>query len=234
MYAYIIAVSFISFTALAQERVEYPYSLIPGGIANDADFELHRNQGRLAEHYADVGFLRPRYLPADRKMWTSYTRDDRIFWTPVMIRKGELVLQDRYGNMIRGRCGNRLSDTPRNSVEFVPPTPDEWETPNITYSIPPLIPSPIETVDFPPFEPPPGEEGTEPPEGPVVSVAITPPVLWIPLDVGSPVSVPFAPIEAAIPEPGTSWLILGGLLLVSLRRRRVCSETPSPGGKLTR
>ena len=144
MYKYIIALSLISFTALAQERIEYPYSLIPGGITSDADFEQHRNEGKLAEHYADVGFLHSQYLHADRKMWTSYTRDGEIFWTPVMLRKGELVLQDRYGNMIRGRCGNRLSDTPRKSVEFIPPTPGEWETPNITYAVPPLIPSPIE------------------------------------------------------------------------------------------
>jgi hypothetical protein len=125
--------------------------------------------------------------------------------------------------MIRGRCGNRLSDMPRQPVEFVPPPRRELENLLITYSVPPLIPAPTETVDFPSIDLPPGEEGPAVTEPPFIPRPITSGVPSIPIAGGGPVSVPLAPTVGRSPESGTSWLILAGLFIVGLRQRQVRS-----------
>jgi hypothetical protein len=103
----------------AKLRAEYPLSLIPGGVTSDGDVEAARAKDPvLADHYAEVGFLRPAFLPRDQWLYASYRQGGSIVWTSsrVPVRAGELVLVDRSGNLVRGRCGNRLSDTPRAPV----------------------------------------------------------------------------------------------------------------------
>ena len=86
-------------------KLVYPHSLIPGGITSTADYEAHRPYG------ADVGFLRPTYLQHDLAAFVDYRDGNSIRWTktPVTLKKGELVFADRYGHMVRGRCGNDIS-----------------------------------------------------------------------------------------------------------------------------
>ncbi len=132
----------------------YPLSLIPGGLPSDDALETARaSDPVLAKHYADVGFLRPAWLPRDQWFYASYRRGGAIFWTGsrVRVRAGELVFADRSGNMIRGRCGNRLSEAPHNPVEFVLPPELAIETPEISFVETPQLPetSRNDLISFP-------------------------------------------------------------------------------------
>jgi hypothetical protein len=118
-------------------RAAYPLSLVPGGISSDADLEAARaSDPLLAAHYADVGFLRPAFLTQDQLFYASYRQGSSIVWTSsrIQVRAGESILADRSGNLIRGRCGNRLSETPHLPVGFVEPPHPVFETPQISFA----------------------------------------------------------------------------------------------------
>jgi hypothetical protein len=107
--------------------IAWPHSLIPGGIATPDQYEAQRPRG------ADVGFLRPQYLQKDVVAWVDYRDGDSVRWTaaPVKLHKGELVFTDRYGHMVRGRCGNDISLTaPPKS--YLPSRPVDLETPQVS------------------------------------------------------------------------------------------------------
>jgi hypothetical protein len=224
-------------------QAEYPFSLIPGGVASDEEFEEARvADPLLQEHYAEVGFLRPAFLLEDRWLYASYRQGDSIFWTNsrICVRAGEAVFADRSGNMVRGRCGNRLSETARLPVAFVQPAEAVFETPEISFVEPAVLPhdprddlASVLFSPFPPLEAPsigigsgntPRTARIEPPEWPPDEPGI--PGTPIPFVVAIP---PFTPVPqlplphpVMTPEPSGVWLfVAGGLLLIACWRWRL-------------
>jgi hypothetical protein len=244
-----------------QLRLEYPFSLIPGGVSSDTELEAARSADPiLAEHYADVGFLRPAILSHDQLLYASYRQGGRqdgrqdgrqggsIVWTssPIRVRAGEMVLADRSGNLVRGRCGNRLSDTPRQPVAFVPPAERAFEMPEVSFIEPPVLPQSLLNPDmafvsFPPF--PVLETPASGKRIRSVPVTVAPPAAgWTEEPVAS-ATMPFGavalasthypglPHPAVAPEPGSVWLlVVGGMILVGFgwkagfRRTGGCSD----------
>ncbi len=124
-------------------RTEYPLSLIPGGVRSDADLEAARaSDPVLAEHYADVGFLRPAVFDRNQMLYASFRQGRSIVWTsaPILVHAGEAVFADRTGNLVRGRCGNRLSETARSPAAIVEPPEVASESPQISFPAEPVLP----------------------------------------------------------------------------------------------
>lgn len=200
----------------------YPLSIIPGGIASDADLErVRQSYVPQAEVYGGVGFVHRAYIQADRKLWASYLRDGDVYWAQVTVRKGEEVFVDRYGNMVRGRCGNRLCpQLPPHAKVFVLPA---GEQPEVAWVLPPEappgFPAPdvlpaIESMAPLPYGAPAYPEqplpGSIPPPinaPPVLTATYIPPVQITP-------STPIPPAVSPVPEPGTWFLFAGGALLL--------------------
>jgi len=95
-------------------RLVYAYSVVPGGVI-DAN-ELRRaveSDPVVAEHYHDLDLTRlhPVTLSMDTAAYVSFRKGDRVYWTTKKVRlvKGESVLSDGK-NMVRARCGNRISE----------------------------------------------------------------------------------------------------------------------------
>jgi len=211
-------------------RAEYPLSLIPGGVTSDDDLEAARaSDPLLAAHYADVGFLRPAFLAQDHLFYASYRQGSSIVWTSsrIPVRAGETILADRSGNLIRGRCGNRLSETPHLPVGFVEPSQPILETPEISFapditapdisadhlamvSLPalpsidapaatPKVPNIATTLPVPPELPPESAFDNFSIFGPVIPAAVAKPRL---------------PGKIPAPEPDTAAMLTAGILLI--------------------
>lgn len=225
-------------------RVEYPLALVPGGIGSDDDLEAARAADPLlAAHYADVGFLRPAFLIQDRLFYASYRQGSRIVWTssPIPVRAGESILGDRSGNLIRGRCGNRLSETPRLPTGFVEPPRSTFETPEISFAddatLPDVAADHLAMAVLPPFPAieapalkslkskmpeipvtiaPPAESPLEPwPENVSIFSPGIPPPLPKPQ---SPRKLPPEQDRIPVPEPGTARMLCAALLGLSIFR----------------
>lgn len=100
-------------------RPIYAHSVVPGGIYTPEEFTQRRNtDSQLAEHYGPLGVqVSGARLAKARLMYVSYRSGGKIYWTRHRLRipKGEAVLSDGI-HLIRQRCGNRLSDVPRQPV----------------------------------------------------------------------------------------------------------------------
>ena len=100
----------------AAKRAQYRYSVIPRGV-----FSAEELQGAIgadpvvAEHYRSFNAARATlvHLERPRLAYVSYRLGDRVFWTrkPVHLAAGEPLLSDGT-NVVRTRCGNRVSDVP--------------------------------------------------------------------------------------------------------------------------
>jgi hypothetical protein len=203
------------------------------------------NDSTLREHYADLGILRPAILQSDEMEYASFRQGNRIVWTaqPIKVAAGELVLEDRAGNKVRGRCGNRLSPIPRTPKAFVMPPEMEHERPAVTFTEAPYLPlPPLEQVTFP-LSPLVAVEQPLPANWPGRSFPFIPLIPIVPMSgpavpaagslgpvpsptpvVGSPVViVPVVAIGSRVaPEGGTMWLVvlaLGGLALLLGKRQ---------------
>ncbi len=212
----------------------YPLSLIPGGLQSDDTLETARaSDPVLAKHYADVGFLRPAWLLRDQWFYASYRRGGAIFWTgsQVRVRAGEEVFADRSGNMIRGRCGNRLSEAPHNPVEFVLPPELAIETQEVSFAETPQLPktplNDLVSFSFPPF--PPVEPFKSRPDAPRIPTSVGdddgPWAGPATLDPFPPFPPNFSPVRKPsliTPEPNTFNLVVaGGIAAAALA---VCSK----------
>jgi hypothetical protein len=106
--------------AYPHRRAVYPYSVIPGGAFSYEEVESAiRSDPVTAAHYA--GFDRAHFkmaaADAGRKVYVSFRLGDRIFWTrnAVSLKPGEILLSDGVREA-RARCGNQISDAPRQPV----------------------------------------------------------------------------------------------------------------------
>jgi PEP-CTERM motif len=204
----------------------FPYSVIPGGIRSARDLQqAARHEALVARHYSGFHFESTRVIHAlkDKKVYVSYRVGGQIFWTrrKVTIHAGETLLTDGH-NLARGRCGNRISESPKS-----PGSPDEPSDSTMSTALVfpdaaplgflvadvslPLALLPPQT-SFPPSD-------NMPPDGSF-------PPIFLPLFVGprSP-SDPFPPAVPPIvsaPEPGSLLLAVLGLgALAFLRLRRI-------------
>ena len=115
----------------AARRV-YPYSIIPGGVADVAELTRVISADRVvAAHYADFDVARARAVTVTkpRAVYVSYRKGDQVFWTAkkLMLAQGETLFTDGENEM-RARCANRISDVPRFPVEAHGPSEAELDT----------------------------------------------------------------------------------------------------------
>lgn len=163
---------------------------------------------------------------------------DDAAWTPrpILIKAGELILEDRAGNRIRARCGNRLSVVPREPKAMAMPPDMEREVPTVVWpDDAPILPAiPIERALLAPPPPvellPPADELPLSPRGPwrpslippMVGIAAAPASYFFP-----PVVIGRAPVIRGTPEPRTGFLFMTvmfgfgiGLVIKSFRMKR--------------
>lgn len=110
----------------------YPYSIVPGGVGSRSDLKnIVQTDKVVAAHYAsfEVDKARATTVAKPRAAYVSYRKGDQVYWTAnkVMLAEGETVLTDGQ-NEIRGRCGNRISDTAQLPVEPKGPTEEELDS----------------------------------------------------------------------------------------------------------
>jgi len=220
---------------LKSGRRVYPYSLVPGGIANETEFVLRRaSDPVLNAHYREFGaHVALRSLPRDRWMYASYRIGDQIYWTrhAVLVHGGETVLTDGQ-HLIRTRCGNSLSSTPRKPTRFIEPpnvSSDNFVNPVLPPDLPPQVPvSKNSDPGLPGIELPLPEPSPDPPElrepSPLLPRSPAPIFIEGPLirpDVSPRVPVPRTPqLPLLAPEPATWVLIAIGLGLIGIHVKR--------------
>jgi hypothetical protein len=120
----------------AQEKTRktrrvYPYSIVPGGLADRRELARAVVVDKVvAEHYAAFETARATVKTVDkpRAVYVSYRKGDKVFWTAkkLQLAEGETLLSDGQ-NEIRTRCGNRISDVPRQPVEANGPGEEELD-----------------------------------------------------------------------------------------------------------
>jgi hypothetical protein len=215
------------------------------------DVEAARKDPLVAEHYRDIGIVRSAVLKADEWDYASFWGDtpnaepgkylragrDGYVWTsivwtstPLLIHAGELILEDRAGNRIRARCGNRLSAVPREPKAFVMPPEMEHEVPTVTIpdDAPPLPPVSLQRAllpvpDLVAFAPPVDELPVSP-RGPwlpglippMAGVGAIPPVVFLP---GVPPVIVRSPVIHGTPEPTTLMLCFAAASLIVAGRK---------------
>ena len=109
----------------------FRHSVVAGGVRTSDELQAAIDSDPVvAAHHAGVspGAMRPTTLSADRLVYMSYRRGDKVFWTKqrVLLRKGEAVLSDGE-SAIRARCGNGMSFDPLLPTEESGPNPEEFE-----------------------------------------------------------------------------------------------------------
>jgi hypothetical protein len=112
--------------AHAGARRVYPFSIVPGGVSGREEVvHVLQTDQVVAQHYAGLQTARLATVTVSkpRAVYVSYRKGDKVYWTAqkVVLAQGETLLSDG-SNEIRGRCGNRISDTPRLPVEANGPT----------------------------------------------------------------------------------------------------------------
>lgn len=185
--------------------------------------------------------------------YASYRRGMRVYWTaaPVRVAAGDVVFEDDDGNEVRGRCGNRLSESSQLPSEANTPdleTPTDLQTaeieaePETVVKISSLDPG----LTGAPFEYAPNwiAEPASPaelmPEGPGTPVAPgelrltgnqTPAFIPYPASLfgPSPRALPHAPVTE-VPEPRMVLpLMLSVVGIILWHRRAGAKRTPTTG-----
>jgi hypothetical protein len=149
-------------------RPLYPYSVVPGGVRSAAEIRAAESQdSAVRAHYAgiNVALAHMQRLDAAKLVYVSYRRGNRIFWTKSALRlgKGETVITDG-SNMLRARCGNRISEAPMAPVEapeaaVAPAEMELPEAPGLPLPLDaaamdlPLAPIPATAIEVPPAPP---------------------------------------------------------------------------------
>ncbi len=195
----------------------FPYSLVRGGVADEREFAAVRTADPVVgEHYRDIGGdVRREVLDSDRMMYASYRMGSLVYWTrrAVLVHRGEAVFTDGR-NLVRARCGNRLSPVPREPTRFTEPPAASGDTPEEvpTLADPPEIrPAEIPPVEIHP-EPLPERNPILPPlarNGPAalpkkLVFAPAPAIAWPGTQAKPPI---------VVPETNTWMMMLGGLAM---------------------
>ena len=101
-------------------RPVYNYSVIPGGVSNSSELKLALARDPVAaSHYQGFNARAAKLLRLQRarQVYVSYRLGNHIYWTSkkVTLRAGETLLTDGR-HLVRGSCGNRISELPADPV----------------------------------------------------------------------------------------------------------------------
>jgi hypothetical protein len=169
-----------------QGRPVYRHSVIPGGAYSTAELrETERRDPVVAAHYAvfNHGALRMTQADESRPVFVSYRVGEKIYWSrkPVRLARSEPLITDGVREA-RARCGNRISETPRQ-----PTAPGAAEPP-----LEDLDTADSVALDYPPEAAMPAPEYT-----PLLALEIFPPI-----DLTS--QAPLTPLVPTQPAGGSS------------------------------
>jgi hypothetical protein len=217
-------------------RPLFPYSIIPGGIANARELKnAVANDSSVASHYADFDLAKAHAVKLDRNrmVFVSYRLGENIYWTRkrLALLKGETIITDGE-HEARARCGNRLSDTAVAPVSPKEPAAEAMEAVQSPDLLAMNIPALEAPMDLLPSSIP---EISAPASPGATSGGIVYPSAYPILAGGGPYPLvgPGGPGSSAdispvvTPEPGTLILFATGLIafvpfarLCSIRKRR--------------
>jgi hypothetical protein len=211
-------------------QATYAYSVIPGGVRNVADLREHAARDYVVrQHFAAFNYGRAHLVRAGkgRAVYVSFRQRDRIFWTRKKVRllEAELLVTDG-AITARARCGNQVSDTPKEAVSEEEPAADVLDQPVAEIAaLGPVLPFHIPSVqpDLP-------SANSTTPDGPQLFAG----GFHFPyVDFSIPVPKLCKPGEElknkrcrphrrppALPEPSTWLLIASGLFAIAWQRRR--------------
>ena len=119
-------------SALGDEtRPNYPYSIVEGGVHASSEMrQAIERDSVVAAHYAglDPSQFRVERLPVRTEAHVSYRIGKDVFWTrkKLVLQAGEKVLTDGT-NIIRARCGNRVSMEELGPVRRQEPAAEAFE-----------------------------------------------------------------------------------------------------------
>ena len=124
-------------------RAVFKYSVVPGGVRSQAELSDAATRDPIVRrHYQGIHFdsVKETHLDHDMQAYVSYRVKDKIYWTQrkLNLHKGELVLTDGK-NMVRGRCGNRVSLTKVIAPSGPEPSDPEFD---VTEAHPPAAAAP--------------------------------------------------------------------------------------------
>jgi hypothetical protein len=213
----------------------YAYSVIPGGVASARKLQdALRQDSVAAAHYADFHAQSARVirLATEREVYISYRVGNRIYWTrkKVTLHAGETLLTDGE-HLARTRCGNRISEIPKEPASPSEPPAEVLNRPMVpitTSDTTDSVPAgPIWTEDPPPTQfalgnPPqsgvPGGNGPFlppfPPPACCGGSSGPPPSTSGPPPSTGPPPPPYSGPPTATPEPGSFALLAAGLTSV--------------------
>lgn len=117
------------------QRLVYPYSVIPGGVASPEEVaEAMKQDEVVARHYAGFDARRGRVetLREPRLAYVSYRVKDKVYFTkkPVRLFAGEQIITDG-STTIRARCGNKVEESPQMAVSAEEPSEEILNTPKL-------------------------------------------------------------------------------------------------------
>lgn len=114
-----------------ERRPVYRHSIVPGGVysAGEVSHAIAADPV-VAAHYSHLSArdVTVERVAAERRVYMSYRKGDRVYWTrqPVRLPAGELVLTDGTAS-IRARCGNCISETPMGPTSSDEPPLAEFD-----------------------------------------------------------------------------------------------------------
>jgi hypothetical protein len=193
------------------------YSVIPGGVHSEKQLaEVLAHDPIVAKHYAKFDLQKLRFVRLNhgREAYVSYRLGNMIFWTnhKIALFAGETLLTDGV-HYARARCGNRVSEVPKQPTSSFEPSDLALAQPILH-----LLPG---SFKFPPI----GAGIHMLPTGVGVATGLGGgpvfPVVFIPPggggSGGTPVYPPPGDEPLPTPEPGTLLLFATGLAAVSLK-----------------
>lgn len=218
---------------LDSSRPNYRYSVIRGGAYSTQELTFARLRDPIVDgHYSDFERSKVRFVHAasQRSVYVSYRLNDKIYWTrrPVHLAQAEMLITDGL-HEARARCGNRISETPREPIAPEEPpmaTLDDLEPPPVEWTamadapliLPEVFPTPTpvelavaEPVVVPLVEPLPRPYPIRPSVPGVIPWDDRPPI---------PPRPPYYPPTYPTPEPSTAILLAGALAAMIIRMRR--------------
>jgi hypothetical protein len=242
--------SVISLSALAgpqvgeitahNQRLVYPYSVIPGGVKSAAELrDATAHDPVAAEHYARFDYKGAHIVEVSEPqlVYLSYRRNNKIYWTrkQASLHPGEKLLTD--GRITaRTRCANQVSVLPQANTSPEEPAIAELDRPDAvasgTEAFPNLSSSLLDVDPGIPTGPTASSPGGTP-------GGFGPPSTFIPFPIGGPGGTtpprtgggpgctignctpppPPPPPPPTVPEPGTFLLVGSGAAAVIARLR---------------
>ena len=120
-------------SAAVPERLIYPYSIVPGGVATPQEVsEAVAADPVVKAHYQGFRMTKATAQTVEkaRQVHVSYRIGNKVYWTKKKVRlaAGERVLTDG-ATTLRARCGNQVSEKAQHPTHPNEPTEAALDTP---------------------------------------------------------------------------------------------------------